>query len=266
MEALRAAVRAKEDASRPQPPSSETSTIGEIPVMHFQGPVEPFTLSVKQLEIVRACWSAVQGFLWVNAGRENPAPVHPEPAYKAGRPPRTKETKGWAGERAATLGVSPVPNGNASANADREEAFEEADASPEEETAPCLEPSVTAYEENHGEHLPIRERPNYGVSRIDQPEKANHGWYVRITKNGHTEQKFFADKSYGGRGTALQNAREYRDYLKDQILGIPRSNPPVTGWEPAYASTIGGSNPYDAATPVRFEQPMADEDEDDFKI
>ena len=47
MEVLRAAVRAQEEASRPQPCSSKVSAIGDIPVMHFQGPVEPFTLTVK---------------------------------------------------------------------------------------------------------------------------------------------------------------------------------------------------------------------------
>ena len=83
MEALRTAVRAQEEASRPQPSSSKVSALGDIPVMHFQGPVEPFTLTVKQLEIVRACWNEVQGFLSVNGIGENPGQVHHESAYKA---------------------------------------------------------------------------------------------------------------------------------------------------------------------------------------
>lgn len=53
----------------------------------------------------------------------------------------------------------------------------------------------------------------YGVSRIDQPAKKNHGWYVRITLKGKTEQKFFADKSNGGKPKGLKAAQEYRDHL-----------------------------------------------------
>lgn len=53
----------------------------------------------------------------------------------------------------------------------------------------------------------------YGVSRIDQPEKKNHGWYVRVTYRGKTEQKFFADKSNGGKSKALKAAQAHRDHL-----------------------------------------------------
>ena len=56
-------------------------------------------------------------------------------------------------------------------------------------------------------------RPMYGVSRIDQPEKKNHGWYVRVTYKGKTEQKFFADKSNGGKPKALKAAQGHRDHL-----------------------------------------------------
>lgn len=56
-------------------------------------------------------------------------------------------------------------------------------------------------------------RPMYGVSRIDQPEKKNHGWYVRVTFKGKTEQKFFADKSNGGKTKALKAAQAHRDHL-----------------------------------------------------
>ena len=56
-------------------------------------------------------------------------------------------------------------------------------------------------------------RTMYGVSRIDQPEKKNHGWYVRVTYKGKTEQKFFADKSNGGKSKALKGAQAHRDHL-----------------------------------------------------
>ncbi len=54
-------------------------------------------------------------------------------------------------------------------------------------------------------------KPNYGISRIDQPEKKNHGFYVRITHRGKTTQKFFPDKACGGKGKAQKMARAFRD-------------------------------------------------------
>lgn len=60
-------------------------------------------------------------------------------------------------------------------------------------------------------------RPMYGVSRIDQPEKKNHGWYVRVTYKGKTEQKFFADKGHGGKQKALKAAQEHRDQLVTKL-------------------------------------------------
>ena len=54
-------------------------------------------------------------------------------------------------------------------------------------------------------------KPNYGISRIDQPDKKNHGYYVRITHRGKTTQKFFPDKACGGKSVALSDARKFRD-------------------------------------------------------
>ena len=56
-------------------------------------------------------------------------------------------------------------------------------------------------------------RPNYGITRIDQPGKKNHGFYVRITHKGKTHQKYFPDKSCGGKSKALKEARKFRDAL-----------------------------------------------------
>jgi hypothetical protein len=38
----------------------------------------------------------------------------------------------------------------------------------------------------HNEHAPHMKlsRPNDGISRIDQPEKHNHGWFVRVSLKG----------------------------------------------------------------------------------
>jgi len=56
-------------------------------------------------------------------------------------------------------------------------------------------------------------KSNYGITRIDQPEKKNHGFYVRITHRGKTQSKYFPDKSLGGKTKALKAAREHRDAL-----------------------------------------------------
>ena len=54
-------------------------------------------------------------------------------------------------------------------------------------------------------------RPNYGISRIEQEEKKNFGWNVRVTHKGKTTHKYFPDKSCGGKNKALKQAREFRD-------------------------------------------------------
>lgn len=57
------------------------------------------------------------------------------------------------------------------------------------------------------------------VSRIDQPEKNNHGWYVRIRRNGTTTSKFFRDTKYGTQAKALKAAIKFRnELLKDLAL------------------------------------------------
>src|SRR5690606_22685326 len=60
-------------------------------------------------------------------------------------------------------------------------------------------------------------RPNYGITRIDQPEKKNHGFYVRITHRGKGSQKYFPDKSLGGKPKALKAAKAYRDALLQKM-------------------------------------------------
>lgn len=60
-------------------------------------------------------------------------------------------------------------------------------------------------------------RPNYGITRIDQPEKKNHGFYVRITHRGKNHQKYFPDKSLGGKPKALKAAKLFRDALLEKM-------------------------------------------------
>lgn len=63
----------------------------------------------------------------------------------------------------------------------------------------------------------VASRPNYGITRIDQPEKKNHGFYVRITHRGKSHQKYFPDKSSGGKTKALKAAKEHRDKLLSKM-------------------------------------------------
>ena len=60
-------------------------------------------------------------------------------------------------------------------------------------------------------------RPMYGISRIDQPEKKNHGFYVRVTHRGKTQQKYFPDKALGGKSKSLKEAKSYRDKLVSKL-------------------------------------------------
>ena len=63
-------------------------------------------------------------------------------------------------------------------------------------------------------------RPNYGISRIEQEEKKNFGWNVRVTFKGKTTHKYFPDKSCGGKNKALKLAREYRDGV---VMKLPKA-------------------------------------------
>lgn len=63
-------------------------------------------------------------------------------------------------------------------------------------------------------------RSTYGISRIDQPQKKNHGFYVRITHKGKTTQKYFPDKASGGKTKALKLAKEFRDKV---VAKLPKA-------------------------------------------
>jgi hypothetical protein len=60
------------------------------------------------------------------------------------------------------------------------------------------------------------------ISRIDQPERHNHGYYVRLTRNQKTQSKFFADKSNGGKRAALRAAKLHEAELVEQAKGKKR--------------------------------------------
>jgi hypothetical protein len=64
-----------------------------------------------------------------------------------------------------------------------------------------------------------------GISRIDQTEKHNHGYYVRLTRNGKTQSKFFADKAAGGKRAARRAAKEYEAELLEQASSLKKMPP-----------------------------------------
>jgi hypothetical protein len=66
------------------------------------------------------------------------------------------------------------------------------------------------------------------ISRIDNPRKRTHGWYVRIQFNGQSHAKFFSDINYGSSEEALQAALEHRNELEAQ-MGKPRTERYVIG-------------------------------------
>lgn len=66
------------------------------------------------------------------------------------------------------------------------------------------------------------------ISRIDQPEKHTHGWYVRVRYGKKQLTKFFNDKQNGGKVKALSAAVRYRD-ASEKKLGKPRTDRFVVG-------------------------------------
>jgi hypothetical protein len=59
-----------------------------------------------------------------------------------------------------------------------------------------------------------------GISRIDSG--STHGWFVRAYRNGKTYSKLFSDRKWGGKQTALEEARKHRDDLQEKLQDIPK--------------------------------------------
>lgn len=56
-----------------------------------------------------------------------------------------------------------------------------------------------------------------GISRIDQPSKKTHGWFVRFYKNGKIHSAFASDSKYGGKDKALEQAKRLKRDLQERI-------------------------------------------------
>jgi hypothetical protein len=61
-----------------------------------------------------------------------------------------------------------------------------------------------------------------GISRIDQPEKHNHGFFVRVQRRGKIHSAFFTDFKYGGRAQALAAAQRHHRKLLKQFKPMTR--------------------------------------------
>ncbi len=63
-----------------------------------------------------------------------------------------------------------------------------------------------------------------GISRIDQPDKHNHGWFIRVTRNGKTYSMFCADKKHGGKTKALAEAKKCHKLLLEKYPRMSRKD------------------------------------------
>jgi len=61
-----------------------------------------------------------------------------------------------------------------------------------------------------------------GISRIDYPGSGT-GWFARVTFEGKTHSRYFADASHGGTDKALEKAVRWRN-VKEKALGKPRTD------------------------------------------
>jgi hypothetical protein len=62
-----------------------------------------------------------------------------------------------------------------------------------------------------------------GVTRIDDPGKHGVGWYARVTFQGTTSSKYFADGAHGGTDGAFRKAQAWRNATEKE-LGKPRTD------------------------------------------
>lgn len=71
---------------------------------------------------------------------------------------------------------------------------------------------------------PKRNPEMRNISRVDQYKKNEHGWLVRVMRNGVNHQKFFYDSTYGGKSRSLIEAKLHRDELVRKYQLPPHGN------------------------------------------
>ena len=77
------------------------------------------------------------------------------------------------------------------------------------------------------------------VSRIDQPEKHNHGYYVRLLRRGKNFSKFFPDRQCQGKRKALTAATKYAKALASKHPRMPRQQYAMIARRPNTSGVIG---------------------------
>lgn len=79
---------------------------------------------------------------------------------------------------------------------------------------------------------------NKGISRIDQKEKRNHGWYARVEYGSERASKWFADKKHGGKANAHTAALRWvraahtflnKPYTKRRVVVVSGSSTKEVG-------------------------------------
>jgi hypothetical protein len=58
-----------------------------------------------------------------------------------------------------------------------------------------------------------RDKRMRNISRVDSERKNQHGWLVRVMRQGVTHQKFFSDSVRGSESGSLVEAKRHRDEL-----------------------------------------------------
>ena len=67
-----------------------------------------------------------------------------------------------------------------------------------------------------------RRKSTPGISRIDQPAKRTHGFFVRLWRKGRLHTAFFTDLRYGGKRKAFAAAQEHYRMLLAKHGAISR--------------------------------------------
>lgn len=58
-----------------------------------------------------------------------------------------------------------------------------------------------------------RDKRMRNITRVDYARKNQHGWWVRIHRDGEMIHKFFSDAACRGKSSALHEAKQHRDAL-----------------------------------------------------
>lgn len=66
----------------------------------------------------------------------------------------------------------------------------------------------------------MAKKKNRGISRIDSPT-SGVGWYARVTFQGKTHSKYFADGVHGGTEKALNKAIRWRNAKEKEVGKLP---------------------------------------------